>query len=100
MSLALIDALAEFHAVDFAALGLGDLGRPAGFTERQIEGWYKRWLAAKTEDVAEMDTVYQWLKDHVPASSEVSLVHNDYKLDNVMLAADDPAQIVAIFDWD
>jgi aminoglycoside phosphotransferase (APT) family kinase protein len=100
MSLALIDALADLHAVDYAAIGLGDLGRPAGFVERQIEGWYKRWQAAKTEDLAEMEAVYQWLKAHVPSSTQVSLVHNDYKLDNVMLAADDPSRIVAIFDWD
>jgi aminoglycoside phosphotransferase (APT) family kinase protein len=100
MSLALVDALAELHAVDYQAIGLGDLGRPAGFVERQVEGWYRRWQAAKTEDLAEMESVYQWLKDHVPATGHVSLVHNDYKLDNVMLAADDPRQIVAIFDWD
>jgi aminoglycoside phosphotransferase (APT) family kinase protein len=100
MSLALIDALAALHAVDYAAIGLSDLGRPSGFIERQIEGWYKRWQAAKAEDVAEMETVYHWLKDHAPSSTHVSLVHNDYKLDNIMLAADDPGQIVAIFDWD
>jgi aminoglycoside phosphotransferase (APT) family kinase protein len=100
MSLALIDALADLHAVDYAAIGLSDLGRPSGFVERQIEGWYKRWQAAKAEDVAEMETVYYWLKDHTPSSTHVSLVHNDYKLDNIMLAADDPGQIVAIFDWD
>ena len=100
MSLALVDALADLHAVDYAAIGLGDLGRPSGFIERQIEGWYKRWQAAKAEDVAEMEAVYGWLKEHVPSSARVSLVHNDYKLDNVMLAADDPGQVVAIFDWD
>jgi aminoglycoside phosphotransferase (APT) family kinase protein len=100
MSLALVDALAELHAVDYAAIGLADLGRPSGYIERQIEGWYKRWQAAKTEDVAEMDAVYGWLKEHIPASAYVSLVHNDYKLDNIMLAADDPGRIVAIFDWD
>jgi len=100
MSLALIDALADLHAVDYAAIGLGDLGRPSGFVERQIEGWHKRWQAAKTEDMAEMEAVYQWLKDHTPSSTSVSLVHNDYKLDNVMLAAEDPGRIVAIFDWD
>jgi aminoglycoside phosphotransferase (APT) family kinase protein len=100
MSLALIDALADLHAVDYAAIGLAGLGRPDGFIERQIEGWYRRWQAAKTEDLAEMEAVYQWLKNHVPSSTHVSLVHNDYKLDNIMLAADDPSRIVAIFDWD
>ena len=83
MSAALVDALAELHAVDFAALGLSDLGKPEGFVGRQIEGWHKRWLAAKTEDVAEMTAVYEWLRDHQPTTSQFSLVHNDYKLDNV-----------------
>lgn len=100
MSEALIDALADFHAVDYAALGLESLGRPVGFVDRQIEGWYKRWHAAKVEDLPLMDQVYQWLKENRPASSAATLVHNDYKLDNVMLAADDPGRIVAVFDWD
>ena len=100
MSEALVDALAAFHAVDYAALGLGDLGKPQGFLTRQIEGWYQRWNAAKTTELADMDRVYAWLRDNVPPSAAVSLVHNDYKLDNVMLAADDPGRVVAIFDWD
>ncbi len=100
MSEVLVDALAEFHAVDYEAIGLGDLGKPAGFIERQVEGWYKRWLAAKTDDLPEMETVYHWLRDNLPQTTRFSLVHNDYKLDNVMLAADDPGRVVAIFDWD
>jgi aminoglycoside phosphotransferase (APT) family kinase protein len=100
MSEALVDALAEFHAVNYEAIGLGDLGKPAGFIDRQIEGWYRRWQAAKTADLADMDAVYAWLKANQPANTQVSLVHNDYKLDNVMLAAGDPARVVAIFDWD
>ncbi len=100
MSQALVDALVEFHAVDYAALGLETLGKPAGFIERQIEGWYGRWQKAKVEDLPQMDEVYAWLKANVPTSGAVSLVHNDYKLDNVMLAADDPGRLVAIFDWD
>jgi len=100
MSLALVDALADFHAVDYKALGLDSLGKPDGFIERQIEGWYGRWNKAKVDDIAEMDSVYTWLKDHIPPQSQATLVHNDYKLDNVMLAQDDPGQLVAIFDWD
>lgn len=100
MSAALVDALADFHAVDYGALGLETLGRPNGFVERQIEGWYKRWHAAKVEDLPVMDEVYGWLKAHLPANSASTLVHNDYKLDNAMLALDDPGHIVAVFDWD
>jgi aminoglycoside phosphotransferase (APT) family kinase protein len=100
MSEALVDGLAQFHAVDYAALGLSDLGWPEGFVARQVEGWYKRWHRAKLEDLPEMDSVYHWLKENLPPSTEFSLVHNDYKLDNVMLKADDPGQLVAVFDWD
>jgi len=100
MSQALIETLAEFHAVDFEALGLSDLGRPEGFIARQIEGWRKRWDAAKTEDLPIMDEVYAWLKANQPESPPPTLVHNDYKLDNVMFAVDDPGRIVAVFDWD
>jgi aminoglycoside phosphotransferase (APT) family kinase protein len=100
MSEALVDALAQFHAVDYEVLGLGGLGKPAGFVDRQIEGWYRRWQAAKTADLADMDAVYAWLKSSQPSHAQVSLVHNDYKLDNVMLATDDPGRVVAIFDWD
>ncbi len=100
MSEALVDALAALHAVDYPALGLGTLGKPAGFIERQIEGWYGRWQKALTEPLAQMDTVYTWLRDNLPPPSAPTLVHNDYKLDNVMLAADDPGRLIAIFDWD
>ncbi len=100
MSQALVDALAAFHAVDYQAIGLENLGKAEGFVERQIEGWYKRWQGAKLQDSADMEAVYHWLKHHIPLPTGYSLVHNDYKLDNVMLAADDPGRLVAIFDWD
>ena len=100
MSEALVDALADFHAVDYSALGLDDLGKPDGFIERQIEGWYRRWHKSKLDDNAEIDSVYQWLKSNNPQSMSSTLVHNDYKLDNVMFADDDPSNIRAIFDWD
>jgi aminoglycoside phosphotransferase (APT) family kinase protein len=100
MSEAVVDALVAFHAVDYKAIGLGDLGKPEGFIERQIEGWYKRWHGAKPDELAEMETVYRWLKANLPDTVQFTLVHNDYKLDNVMLAADDPGKVVAIFDWD
>ena len=100
MSIALIDALVQFHEVDYKAIGLSDLGRPDGFITRQIEGWYRRWHKAKEADLDDMDFVYKWLLENEPQDARQSLVHNDYKLDNVMLAADDPGKMVAIFDWD
>lgn len=100
MSEALVDALVAFHAVDADALGLSDLGRPDGFIKRQVDGWNRRWQAAKSEDDARVDEIYRWLSKALPESKDHSLVHNDYKLDNTMFAHDDPARIVAIFDWD
>jgi aminoglycoside phosphotransferase (APT) family kinase protein len=100
ISQTLIDALAQLHAVDFNAIGLAELGKPDGFVSRQIEGWYKRWHKAKVEESPDFEWVYEWLQNHQPAGGGVSLVHNDYKLDNVMLASDDPSQMAAIFDWD
>lgn len=100
MSEALVDALAAFHAVDYEALSLADLGKPAGFVERQIEGWYRRWQKARLHALPEMDRVHSWLEENSPPASGYSLVHNDFKLDNVMLAADDPGEVIAVFDWD
>ncbi len=100
MSEALVDALAAFHAVDYGELGLSKLGRPAGFIQRQVEGWQRRWQAAKLHENPQADETYRWLQAHLPKSSYASLVHNDYKLDNTMFANEDPARIVAILDWD
>ena len=100
MTEALIDALAELHAVDYEAIGLSDLGKPEGFIQRQVEGWHKRWHKAKSRDLEAMDAVYHWLQENMPASTGAALVHNDYKLDNMMLEPDDPGAPVAVFDWD
>jgi len=100
MSRALVDTLAAFHAVDYEAIGLNNLGKPDGFIQRQVEGWYRRWNRAKAEDIGAMDAVYEWLMANLPPIATPTLIHNDYKLDNAMFAADDPDRIVAIFDWD
>lgn len=100
MSFALVDALADLHAVQYTALGLAQLGKPDGFITRQIEGWYGRWQRAKLHESPAMDAVHAWLVANQPPPSVPTLVHNDYKLDNVMFAADDPTNLVAVFDWD
>jgi aminoglycoside phosphotransferase (APT) family kinase protein len=100
MSLALVDALADFHAVDYERLGLAGIGRPEGFIKRQIDGWHRRWMEAKAEDVPEMDVLHTWLNDYQPSSRESTLVHNDFKLDNTMFDPSDPGRVVAVLDWD
>ena len=96
----IIDSLAALHKVDPEAAGLSDLGRPEGFVGRQLEGWAGRWQAAKKEDDPKIDRTIKWLEDNFPQSHQVTLLHNDYKLDNMMVGADDPSRAVAIFDWD
>jgi aminoglycoside phosphotransferase (APT) family kinase protein len=94
----LVDALCALHAVDPAAVGLGDLGRPEGFVQRQIEGWARRWDAAATRPVPDMDTASALLGGNVPEPQRVVILHNDFKLDNTMV--DDGGDLVAVFDWD
>ena len=77
LSQTLIDSMADFHDVDYEALGLSDLGRPQGFVERQVHGWKGRWDAAKEKDLPRFEEVYQWLVANMPASKATSLVHND-----------------------
>jgi aminoglycoside phosphotransferase (APT) family kinase protein len=101
LSQALIDTLADLHAIDVAASGLSALGKPAGFVERQVRGWSDRWHRSKTTPLPEMDALAEWLRDHLPGDPPApSVVHGDFKLDNVMLDPDDVGRIVAIFDWE
>jgi aminoglycoside phosphotransferase (APT) family kinase protein len=94
----LVDALCALHAVDPGSVDLGDLGRPEGFVERQIEGWTRRWEAAATRPVVDMDTGARLLREDVPGSQRATIIHNDFKLDNTMV--DSHGELVAVFDWD
>lgn len=95
------DKLVELHAVDYEAVGLGDFGRPEGYVGRQIGGWCKRYLAALTPDVDPFEPVRNWLTDKQPPDTpRAAVLHGDYRLDNVILAPDDPLQIAAVLDWE
>lgn len=100
MTESLIDALADLHTVDTTRPEIAALGRPEGFVERQVTGWHGRWERARTRDIPEMDELATWLGERIPAPERVSVLHNDYKLDNAMFGSDDPGRLVAIFDWD
>lgn len=100
LSQVVIDTLAEFHRVAPAEVHLEDLGKPDGFLERQVTGWARRYEQAKTEDVPVAAEVIRWLDATRPTSPAPTLVHNDWKLDNMAVAADDPGRCVAVFDWD
>jgi aminoglycoside phosphotransferase (APT) family kinase protein len=96
-----IDTLADLHAIDVQAHGLDSLGKPAGFVARQIRGWTERWHGSKTSDIPQMETLASWLDEHTPGDvARPSLVHGDYKLDNVMLDAAQPERMVGVFDWE
>jgi len=97
---ALIDTMADFHGLDYEALGLGDLGKPEGFALRQVEGWYGRWERAKDREQPRFEDTYHWLVERLPTGQRSSLVHNDLKFDNVMLDPEDPGRVTAILDWD
>jgi aminoglycoside phosphotransferase (APT) family kinase protein len=101
VSEAVVDTLADLHAIDIYEHGLTSLGKPDGMLMRHIRGWIRRWEAAKTREIPAMDGLAIWLFKRLPKTAPPpKLIHNDYKLDNVMLAADDPAQVVAVFDWE
>ena len=101
LSVTFVENLVEIHQVDYEAAGLGDLGQPAGYVSRQIEGWTKRYYNARTDDVAVIERLASWLSEHLPHDSGRSaLIHNDYKYDNVVLAPDELAKITAVLDWE
>lgn len=95
-----IDNLAAIHAIDYAAAGLSDLGRPEGYVARQIDGWIKRYRVAQTDDLPEIDRLIHWLAAHQPAERGATLIHNDYKFDNLMLNPQKLTEIVAVLDWE
>ncbi|MCC6902179.1 MAG: phosphotransferase family protein [Polyangiaceae bacterium] len=96
----LADRLAELHAIDFAAAGLGDLGRPEGYVERQVRGWTERYAGSKTDDIAAVDALARWLAERLPPDGAPALIHNDFKLDNVVLEPNDPTRITGVLDWE
>ncbi len=100
LSFALVNAMADLHAVDYAAAGLSDLGRPEGFAERQLAGWKKRFELAHEEPLPTFDEVHAALGERLPPAGPASLIHNDLKLDNCQFDAADPDRVASIFDWD
>ena len=98
---AVVDALADLHLLDPVAVGLGDLGRPDGFVERQVSGWRTRWDLVDTQRVPQMAVVGARLAATMPAgATQASILHNDYKIDNCQFDPIDPDRVTSIFDWD
>jgi len=95
-----VDNLIRLHRVDYSAVGLSDLGKPEGYLERQIRGWTERYYGSKTHDYPEVQKISAWMQQHMPSTSGVSLIHNDYKYDNVVLDSNDATKIVGVLDWE
>ena len=95
-----VDKLIELHRVDWQGTELEQLGKGAGYVERQIHGWTDRYARARTDNVGDFSSVTDWLKEHMPADRDARVIHNDFRLDNVVLDADDPERVIGVLDWE
>ncbi len=100
LSAAAVETLAGLHAVHWRVPGLESLGKPDGYVERQVAGWSKRWEAARTGDVPDVERVISWLAANAPATGDATIVHNDFKFDNLVLDPADPTRVRAVLDWE
>jgi len=97
----LVDNMALLHALDYRTAGLEDMGKPQGYVERQVTGWTKRYQDARTDDIPDLERTAAWLAGNRPAGSAgATLIHNDFKFDNLVLDPDDLTRIVAVLDWE
>ncbi|MCA9622583.1 MAG: phosphotransferase family protein [Myxococcales bacterium] len=96
----LLDTLVELHALDYQVIGLGDLGKPEGYVERQVTGWSKRYEASQTDDIPAMPRLSAWLAANMPTSPAPCIIHNDYKFDNVIYDSTAFERIVGVLDWE
>ncbi len=95
-----LDTFVAFHSIDYKAAGLEDLGRPSGYVERQVSNWGKQYLAAATDEVPAAELVMKWMAEHQPKTYDHTLIHNDFKYDNVVFKDDSWKEIAAILDWE
>src|SRR5262247_2377999 len=100
MGVALVDVLVKLHAVDFAAVGLSELGRPDGYLERQVRRWSQQWERSRTEPLPEIEELLRRLAGALPKSPAPAIVHGDYRLGNMAFDPSDPGRVVAVFDWE
>ena len=91
--------LVALHQVDYTALGLGDFGKTGGYIERQVTRWSKQYQAGGAERIAAMDRLIEWLPRYVPPSDETSVVHGDFRIDNVIFHPKEP-RVLAVLDWE
>lgn len=97
--LSMAETLARLHAVDWAAVGLGDYGRPQGYFARQIARWSKQWALSRTRELPDVERLIAWLPEHIPADDTATIVHGDFRLGNLMLHPSEP-RVIGILDWE
>jgi aminoglycoside phosphotransferase (APT) family kinase protein len=95
-----IETLADLHSLNISEVGLKGLGKPDGYCLRQVQGWSQRYFNAKTDDHPDLERAISWLNNNIPPETGASLIHNDYKFDNVMLDPNDLRRVVAVLDWE
>jgi aminoglycoside phosphotransferase (APT) family kinase protein len=100
LSDALADMLAEIHGIDVAGVGLGDLGRGAGYLRRQLDRWQRQWELSATREVPGYEALVARLSAELPPEGETTLVHGDFRIDNVLVAAGPKPRIAAVVDWE
>ncbi|GAB3329863.1 phosphotransferase family protein [Larkinella ripae] len=100
LSESLVDTLVQLHALDIQKTGLIQLGKPEGYVRRQVEGWHRRYVTAQTDALPDMDALARWLTEHEPPENPPTLLHNDYKYDNVVLNPANLTDIRAVLDWE
>lgn len=100
VSKSLVSSLVELHSVNIEQANLNELGKINGYVKRQVEGWIKRYNHSKTDAIKNMDFIASWLNENKPIEVEGSIVHNDFKYDNLVLDKNDHSKIIAILDWE
>lgn len=95
-----LDNLVAIHGVDLAEAGLDGFGKPEGYVRRQVEGWTKRYHGSRTDDIPEVVAVAEWLAEKMPPEADATLIHNDYKYDNIVLDPGDLPRIIGVLDWE
>jgi aminoglycoside phosphotransferase (APT) family kinase protein len=95
-----VETLAQIHALDWQAVGLADFGYPQGFLARQVKRWIEAYFRAQTDDLPQVEPLTRWLSGHIPPEQMPTLIHNDFKLNNMLLRADDLTVPTAVLDWE
>ena len=100
ISATVVETLVQIHAVDWQTAGLSAFGHPEGFLARQVKGWIERYSRAQTDNIPQVEPLTRWLSEHVPQSPSPTLIHNDFKLNNMILDSNDLTKPVAVLDWE